>query len=119
MKVKTLKINLLALTAGVLLAASPYLQAADAGGMPMNHDVHDMDSKAIEGTGVVQSIDAATNTVTLAHEAIPALNWPAMTMPFRMAADIEHDVEVGAKVTFELTGEGNAMTIIKIEKADQ
>jgi len=110
--------KLLAVTAGLLFAASQYLQAADAGGTPMNHDAHDMDSKAIEGTGVVQSIDAAKDTITLAHEAIPALNWPAMTMPFRMAADIERDVAVGEKVTFELTGEGNAMTITKIEKAN-
>jgi Cu(I)/Ag(I) efflux system protein CusF len=116
MKVENPKLKLLALTAGLLLAASHYLQAAD--GTPMNHAAHDMESKAVQGTGVVQSIDAAKDTVTLAHEAIPALNWPAMTMPFRMAADIEQDVKVGEKVTFELSGEGNAMTITKIEKAD-
>ena len=33
-------------------------------------------------TGVVKSVDRAKSTVTLAHDPVKSLNWPAMTMPF-------------------------------------
>jgi Cu/Ag efflux protein CusF len=34
------------------------------------------------GTGIVKKVDAAKGTVSLKHEAITSLNWPAMTMDF-------------------------------------
>ena len=40
---------------------------------------------SVEGTGVVKKIDAKTGSVTIAHDPIKALNWPAMTMPFKVA----------------------------------
>lgn len=36
----------------------------------------------IEGRGVITAIDAGAGRVTLSHEPLPAINWPAMTMPF-------------------------------------
>jgi len=34
--------------------------------------------------GTIESVDRAAGTVKIAHEAVPALNWPAMTMDFHV-----------------------------------
>lgn len=39
-------------------------------------------SNRIEGRGVIRSIDAGRPAVTLAHDPLPAIGWPAMTMAF-------------------------------------
>ena len=36
--------------------------------------------------GVVKA--TAANAITLAHEAVPELQWPAMTMPFALASGL-------------------------------
>jgi Cu(I)/Ag(I) efflux system protein CusF len=44
--------------------------------------------------------------VTIAHDPIKALNWPAMTMPFKVADKaLLAKVKVGAKVRFDLSGQ--------------
>ena len=61
---------------------------------------------SVEGTGVVKKIDAKTGAVTIAHDPIKALNWPAMTMPFKVADKVLlAKVKVGAKVRFDLSGQ--------------
>ena len=61
---------------------------------------------SVEGTGVVKKIDAKTGSVTIAHDPIKALNWPAMTMPFKVADKaLLAKVKVGAKVRFDLNGQ--------------
>ncbi len=94
--------------------------AAEAGGMPMDHGNMPMQESAanvVHGMGVVKEINAEASTVTLAHEAIPELNWPAMVMSFKVAGEAG-TVSVGQKVKFELTGEGTDVTIIKIEPVE-
>lgn len=57
----------------------------------------------VQGTGVVKAVDAKAGTVTIAHEPIGALGWPAMTMPFRVASPVLlGKVAVGSKVQFTL-----------------
>lgn len=36
----------------------------------------------VEGRGVITAIDTGAGRVTLSHEPLPAINWPAMTMAF-------------------------------------
>ena len=36
-------------------------------------------------TGTLDAIDAATGTLTISHEPVPSLKWPAMTMEFQLA----------------------------------
>jgi Cu(I)/Ag(I) efflux system protein CusF len=38
--------------------------------------------QAISATGEVKSIDMESKKITIAHDAIPAVNWPPMTMRF-------------------------------------
>ena len=61
---------------------------------------------SVEGTGVVKKIDAKSGSVTIAHDPIKALNWPAMTMPFKVADKaLLAKMKPGAKVRFQLDGQ--------------
>ncbi len=61
---------------------------------------------SVEGTGVVKKIDAKSGSVTIAHDPIKALNWPAMTMPFKVADKaLLGKMKVGAKIRFDLNGQ--------------
>jgi Cu(I)/Ag(I) efflux system protein CusF len=83
-------------------------------GMPMSQP-----TAAVHGVGVVKGIDSKAATVTLAHQAIPALHWPAMTMAFKVARpELLTGVVVGARVNFDLQGNGMSQTITAITPAN-
>ena len=106
------------LVTAVLTIANPYTFAAEATGVKTDHaEGHTEHAKVVQGVGVIKEINLQAGTVTLAHEAIPELNWPAMTMPFKVSVDATKNVSIGQKVEFELTGEGNAAVITKLEQA--
>ena len=65
-------------------------------------------------TGVIKAIDAKSGTVTLAHEPVPAIKWPAMTMPFHISPELARGISVGQRVKFEFTAKGMDGTITKI-----
>ena len=57
------------------------------------------------GVGVVQSIDAASGMITIAHEPIEALGWPAMTMGFKVARpELLEGIDSGEHIDFTLRG---------------
>jgi Cu/Ag efflux protein CusF len=60
-------------------------------------------SDVASGTGKVNAIMAAEGKVNVTHEPIPALDWPGMTMDFRLAetATLE-GINVGDTITFRL-----------------
>ncbi len=69
-----------------------------------------------QGTGVVKAVDA--RSVTIAHEAIPALKWSAMTMPFPLAnPDLAKGLASGQKVVFDVEVEGGKYRITAISAA--
>lgn len=50
-------------------------------------------------TGMITAV--STTDVTLAHEPVPSLNWPSMTMLFKLpASGLPADLKVGDRVTF-------------------
>lgn len=54
--------------------------------------------------GKVTKVDAGANVVTLAHEPVKSLNWPAMTMGFQVKDRMLLDkLTVGKTVDFEFT----------------
>lgn len=68
-----------------------------------------------EGQGVVRAVNAQQGTVTLAHEPIPALGWPAMTMAFRVrSAELLNGVGVGSRVHFVLANENGRPVLTEI-----
>ena len=78
----------------------------------------DMGSKPAAAThhasGVVKSVDAGA--VTLAHDPVKTLNWPAMTMRFQVKDKALLDkLAVGKKVDFdfEQSGKGYVVTAVK------
>lgn len=73
-------------------------------------------AKATQASGVVKAIDRAKGTVTIAHGAIAALKWPAMTMSFRASKVVLVGVKAGQRVNFSFASEGSDYRIIKISR---
>jgi len=68
-----------------------------------------------EGTGVVRAVNAQGGTLTLAHEPIAALGWPAMTMEFRaQSASLLDGVSVGQRVHFVLANQNGRPVLTEI-----
>jgi len=104
---------------GVLIAA-PGIAAAQQmdPNMPGMAGMHDSKPADAQGVGVVKAIDATKGSITLQHEAIAAIGWPAMTMPFKLASpDLLKHVKVGDKVRFTLRPAGMDSTLTSIEVA--
>lgn len=78
-------------------AAPPASHAARMQGMAMGQ----ASSKTGSAVGVVTAVDAKAGTVTIRHEPIPTVGWPAMTMAFRATTpSVLHAAKVGGKVAF-------------------
>jgi Cu(I)/Ag(I) efflux system periplasmic protein CusF len=93
-------------TALVLLSAFSVAPA-----MPgMDHKSGLKDSAAQvthRAVGVVKSADAKAGTVLMTHEPVKALNWPAMTMSFKVAEPATFARLVpGQRVEFEFQQRG-------------
>lgn len=69
----------------------------------------------ISTKGEVKLIDLENHKVTIAHEPIPAINWPAMTMRFTFEEPsmINH-IQVGHQVELEFVQQGNISLLKKI-----
>lgn len=65
-----------------------------------------------QGVGVVEAIDPQKGTVTLKHQAIKSIHWPAMTMTFRVASPaVLQGVKSGEHVRFGLHPAGMKSTV--------
>lgn len=67
-------------------------------------------------TGVVQSIDATAKKISIAHDPVDALGWPAMTMNFDAPATDLSTLAPGDAVVFEFDSSGMDGTIVSITK---
>jgi Cu(I)/Ag(I) efflux system periplasmic protein CusF len=72
--------------------------------------------KTHQGVAVVKSIDAAKGTVMLAHEPIPSLRWPAMTMKF-IARDrkLLEQLAPGKKIEFEFVQQDRDYVLTRVK----
>jgi Cu(I)/Ag(I) efflux system periplasmic protein CusF len=68
----------------------------------------------VSASGVVQTVDAAAKTITIAHGAIPAVKWPAMTMTFTAPAIDLTRIKTGDRLDFELVVSGMHGEVTKI-----
>lgn len=65
--------------------------------------------------GRVVAIDGGS--ITLEHEAVPALKWPAMTMPFQLARpDVVRGLKAGDPVRFRFRQQGDEPVVTGIER---
>ena len=97
---------------GLAVTALPVVQSAEMEGMKMDQPV--TKSAVNQTKGVVKELDAKKGTVTLSHDPVPTLKWPAMTMAFKISPELAKGIEVGQKVDFEFQTQGMAATITKI-----
>jgi Cu(I)/Ag(I) efflux system membrane fusion protein len=68
-----------------------------------------------EADGTVKSISG--KTITLAHEPVKSLGWPAMTMPFQLArAELAAGLKPGDRVHFSFRENDEGYIIEKIRK---
>lgn len=108
--------RLLLATALAFTAAGTAL--AQTGGTPAPGS-HAMDHSAMvtaDGEGVVKSVDAKAGTLIIQHAPIPALKWPAMTMPFKAEPpSILQTVKAGQAVRFKLMQMNGATTVTAIQ----
>ncbi|MGH8062274.1 MAG: copper-binding protein [Pseudoxanthomonas sp.] len=65
-------------------------------------------------TGTVEAVDATAGKITIAHEPVDALKWPAMTMGFKATPEQIASVQAGQKVQFEFESQGMDATITQI-----
>ena len=66
-------------------------------------------AQVIEGTGIVKRIDMDAKKITIDHQAIPAIGWPAMTMRFTFSEPTEaiKQLKEGEQVNFSFVQQGN------------
>jgi Cu(I)/Ag(I) efflux system periplasmic protein CusF len=68
------------------------------------------------GSGVVREVDAARGRVTLAHDPIASLRWPAMTMTFVVKDKAILDkLAVDARVEVEFVQLGSDYVVIAVK----
>jgi len=100
---------LLCLLSGILLF--PHLSA-----YAQTHDMahhHAMPAQVYQSQGSVKKI--TPQAISIAHQAIPALNWPPMAMQFMVAP--EHplaQVKVGDKISFSFSQSDRGYTLIAL-----
>jgi len=72
------------------------------------------DGQIHRAKGTVDAVDRKGGTVEITHEAIPSLNWPAMTMEFQVKDNpLLKGVEPGQTVEFEITQKGPGEFVIE------
>lgn len=115
-----MKSDLLILAIALISPAA--VAIAQSGGMKgMDMDKKSMSSaeKAPalhKAVGIVKKVDPKAGTVTLAHEPVKSLNWPAMNMAFKVQDKTMLDkLTVGKKVEveFQPVGKDHVITSMK------
>ncbi|OGT09860.1 MAG: hypothetical protein A2X77_04635 [Gammaproteobacteria bacterium GWE2_42_36] len=65
--------------------------------------------------GIIKTIQLAEHQLTVSHQPISALNWPAMTMSFFVTNDVDlSQLKPGDKIQFDLNPKGDEFVITHI-----
>lgn len=87
-------------------------------GMHSGRDAHGKagNGAAHKTSAVVKAADPAKGIVTLAHEPVAGLNWPAMTMGFSVKDKALFDnLSVGRRVNVEFTQQGSDYVVTAVK----
>ena len=103
--------------AAALLAAAQLVGCGEAAPEAPASEAAEAAVQMAKGTGTVTAIDASAGTITLAHEAMPDVGWPAMTMAFKADPALLAGVKEGDEVTFDLTlaGGSGEITALRVK----
>lgn len=66
--------------------------------------------------GTIKAINHEKHSVTIAHGAVPAVQWPPMTMAFSVTENQISGLQVGDKVSFSFSQPAGKATIVSIKK---
>jgi Cu(I)/Ag(I) efflux system protein CusF len=118
-------IALVSLCAALVIGISTFASGQAPASKSMDMDKMDKNSMQMTdkktagshlGTGVVKSLDTAKGSITLAHEPIKSLNWPAMTMGFKvMDKSLLNNVKPGDKVQFTMVQSGSDYVVTSLK----
>lgn len=114
--------NLLKLVVFTLLSGPVALTAVAAQdhqghGMPAAQTAatNPVSEKVITTKGEIKIIDLDNKKITVAHEPIPSINWPAMTMRFTFDDPAQiSGLKVGDKIDLDFVQQGNISLLKKI-----
>ncbi len=66
--------------------------------------------------GIVNDIDFNNRKISISHEEIPSVSWPAMTMRFTFSSpEILDKITIGNEVSFSFVQQGNISLLKKIK----
>ncbi|MDR2604659.1 MAG: copper-binding protein [Desulfovibrio sp.] len=66
--------------------------------------------------GTITRLEKVEGSITLRHEAVPAVRWPAMTMTFRLENPSAADgLKQGDAVRFDFRNDGPTPTVVHVE----
>ena len=106
--------------ASLFLAATAHAQTGGMQGMDMKgmdkKDSKKAQQKSHHAVGVVKSVDAGNGTLTLDHEPVASMKWPAMTMTFK-AKDKKmlQSLAPGTKVEIDFVQQGKDYVITSVK----
>ncbi|MBJ3816709.1 efflux RND transporter periplasmic adaptor subunit [Shimwellia pseudoproteus] len=68
-------------------------------------------------TGVIDTFNGEEKTVTISHQPVPALKWPAMTMDFSISPALSRDLRAGEAVMFSFSVSEDGASITHVMPA--
>ncbi len=86
-----------------------------------DHSGHAVEPKIemslVNGFGVIKTVKTPEKTITIEHDAIPEIGWPAMTMEFPVAGTVDlATIPTGERITFAMSqGEDRTFVIHSVE----
>lgn len=105
-----------ALLLSLVVSGATLAQSNNANDPHSGHHASPAASASYSTSGVVKKVDAVKGIISFAHEPIPALGWPAMTMNFLVKDKaLFSKLKVGKKVTIEFQQQSpdNVLTNVK------
>jgi len=83
-------------------------------GLDMKGEKKDAKGTVHRATGVVTKMDK--QNVTIKHEPVPSMNWPAMTMAFKVKdKDLMQKLKKDQKIDFEFVQEGRDYVVTAVK----
>ncbi|NIM42821.1 MAG: hypothetical protein GTN84_15675 [Hydrogenophaga sp.] len=112
-----MKAILICLGIAVAAAASPTLAQQTTGAMKdMDMGAKTAPAKVHEAKATVKSVDKQAGTVVLAHGPVATLNWPPMTMTFRVKdMKVLDKLDAGKSVEVEFVQQNKEYVVTKVK----
>lgn len=108
--------GIIGMTAPALSLAAP----ASGGAVLQVAAADNVQPQTVSATGVVKQIEPEQGKVKIAHDPIPALGWPAMTMFFRVKdKTVLEGIAAGDSVRFEMDKDAKGLVIMRMVKVSK